>query len=114
VGKAKELDETGPHVCTEINVFELMYGIHRSKRVDRQKRVAQAKRLFSRLITLPLNHESALKAGELLGELARRGKEVSTLDGLTASITLVHGCREIVTKNVEHFEAIPGIRVETY
>jgi predicted nucleic acid-binding protein len=114
VEKARELDETGLHATTEINVFELVYGVHRSKRADRGRRLAQAKRLFVRLITLSLDHKAALKAGEILGELARDGKEVSTFDGLTAAIALVHGCDAVVTRNVEHFKIIPGIRVETY
>lgn len=114
IKKARGLDEAGPSATTEINVFELVYGIHRSKRIDRQRRLAHVQRLFSRLVTLPLNHEAALKAGEILGRLAREGKEVSTFDGLTASIALVHGCNVVVTRDVEGFQNIPRIRVETY
>ena len=113
VKKASGLDEVGPNATTEINVFELVYGIHRGKLTARRVRLAKAERLFSRLITLPLNHEAALKAGEVLGVLAREGKEVSVLDGLAASIALVHGCEAIVTRNVEHFKNMP-IQIETY
>lgn len=113
VKKATGLDEVGPSATTEINVFELVYGIHRGKLTARRARLAQAERLFSGLITLPLNHEAALKASEVLGVLAREGKEVSVLDGLAASIALVHGCEAIVTRNVEHFKNMP-IQIETY
>ena len=113
VQKAKELDEKGPCATTEINVFELTYGIHRSRHVNRRLRLEQVGRLFGRLITLPLNHDAALRAGESLGKLARDGKETSTLDGLVASIAVMHGCDAIVTRNVRHFEML-GIRVETY
>jgi predicted nucleic acid-binding protein len=113
IRKAKELDEKGPSATTEINVFELTYGIHRSKHTNRRLRVEQVSRLFSRLITLPLNHDAALRAGEALGKLTKEGKEASTLDGLVASIAIAHGCDAIVTRNVKHFVML-GIRVETY
>ncbi len=113
VKKARELDEAGPSATTEVNVFELVYGVHRGKLADRRARLAQLERLLSRLITLPLNHEAALKAGEVLGKLAREGKEVSTLDGLAASIALTHGCEAIVTRDVGHFKNMP-IQIEIY
>jgi predicted nucleic acid-binding protein len=113
VKKARELDEAGPSATTEVNVFELVYGVHRGKLADRRARLAQLERLFSRLITLPLNHEAALKAGEVLGVLAREGKEVSVLDGLAALIALVHGCEAIVTRNVERFKNMP-VQIEIY
>ena len=113
VKKARGLDEAGPNATTEVNVFELVYGIHRGKLAGRRARLAQAERLFSRLITLPLNHETALKAGEVLGKLAGEGKEVSVLDGLVASIALTHGCEAIVTRTVEHFKNMP-IQIEIY
>ncbi|MCS4542457.1 MAG: PIN domain-containing protein [Euryarchaeota archaeon] len=112
--KAKELDETGRTVTTEINVFELVYGIYRSKRLDQGLRLSQAERLFSRLTVFPLDHAAALKAGEILGKLAREGKEVSTLDGLTAAIALTRGCSIVISRNIEHFSSIPGVQVETY
>ena len=111
--KASGLDEVGLNATTEINVFELAYGIHRGKLASRRARLAQLERLLSRLITLPLNHEAALKAGEVLGKLAGDGKEVSVLDGLVASIALTHGCEAIVTRNVEHFKNMP-IQIEIY
>jgi hypothetical protein len=74
VKKARELDEAGPNATTEVNVFELVYGIHRGKLADRRARLVQLERLFSRLITLPLNHEAALKAGKVLGKLVRGGQ----------------------------------------
>ena len=114
VAKSKELDEVGPNATTAVNVFELVYGVYRSKRVDRSRRMTQARRLFSRLLVLPLNHDASLKAGEVLGELAREGKEVSALDGLTACIALAHGCKTVVTRNIRDFRQIPEIQIETY
>lgn len=114
VKKAGELDEAGPHATTSINVFELVYGIYRSKRVDRRAKAAQAQRLFNRLVVLFLNYDAASRAGVTLGELARKGKEISALDGLTACIALAHGCKVVVTRNVRDFQPIPEVQVETY
>lgn len=114
VRKARELEEVGFNATTEINVFELVYGIHRSKLGDRKARLAQAEQLFSRLVTFPLNHEAALNAGKILGKLSREGKEASPRDGMIASVAITHGCNVIVTRNTKHFVSIPGIQVEVY
>lgn len=113
VEKSKELDEIGFHATTSINAFEVLYGVYRSKLADRT-RVLQVQRLLGRLLVLPLNYQAALKAGEILGGLAKRGKEISAFDGLVACIALAHGCKIIVTRNARDFEEIPGIEVETY
>ena len=94
--KAKELDETGGAFTTEINVFELVYGIYRSKGLDQKLRLSQTEKLFSRLMVFPSNHAAALKGGEILGKLAKEGKELNILDGLTAAIALTHGCFTII------------------
>jgi predicted nucleic acid-binding protein len=39
VEKAEELDEFGETITTEINVFELVFGIQRSKSVNHKKRL---------------------------------------------------------------------------
>ena len=114
VEKAKELDEFEVTITTEINVFELVFGIHRSKSINHKKRLKEAEMLFSRLNIFPFDHASAIKAGAILGELVKKGMEIDSLDGMVAAIALTHGCNVIVTRNVKHFERIEGIAAEGY
>jgi predicted nucleic acid-binding protein len=114
VEKAEELDEFGETVTTEINVFEVVFGIYLSRSVNRKKRLKEVEMLFDRLNIFPFDHASAIKAGEILGELVRKGMGIDSLDGMVAAIALTQGCNVIVTRNVKHFERIEGIEVEEY
>lgn len=113
VEKAKELDEVGA-ITTEVNVFELVFGIYRVKKMNHKKRLEEAEKLFSRLTILPLDRKAAVKAGELLGKLCSEGREIDVPDGMTAAISLVNGCDIMVTRNTEHFSRIPKVKVESY
>ena len=114
VEKAKELDELGVAVTTEINVFEIAFGIYQSKSVNLKKRLKEAEMLFSCLNVFPFDHGSAIKAGAILGKLVREGRGIDVMDGMIAAIALTQGCNVIVTRNVRHFERIEGITVEEY
>lgn len=113
VAMAKKLNESGA-VTTEVNVFELVFGIYRSRKLNHKKRLEEAEKLFSRLTIFPLDHKAALKAGEILGRLCSEGREIDVPDGMTAAISLVNGCSVIVTRNAEHFGRIPQVKVEGY
>lgn len=113
VNKAKELDESGA-LTTEVNVFELVFGIYRIKHLNHKKHLEEAEKLFNRLVIFPLDHKSAVKAGEILGKLRSEGREIDIPDGMTAAISLANGCNVMVTRNAEHFRRIPQIKVEGY
>lgn len=71
-------------------------------------------KIFSRLDIFPLDHSSALLAGEILGKSTREGKTIDALDTMIAAIAISHGCNVIVTRNISHFDRIKGIDVESY
>jgi len=114
VALSKKLDELGGAVTTEINVFELLYGIYKSKKKIRNKRILQAEILFSRLAIFPLDHLSALKGAKVLGDLSQQGQVINVLDALIAGILLANRCETIITRNVTDFQRVPGLRVESY
>lgn len=114
VSQAESLDDEGGAATTEINAFEVFYGITASSRALSKVRLAQAEALLSRLEVFPLDHTSALTAATLLGRLARQGQSVNVMDGLVAGILLSRHCSTIVTRNVKDFSRIPGMRPETY
>jgi tRNA(fMet)-specific endonuclease VapC len=60
--------------------------------------------------SLPLTRKAGLQAGALLGELRRDGAAIDVRDAMQAGICLEAGAT-LVTRNVSHFERIPGLRV---
>ncbi len=112
--KARKLDEEGGAATTEINVFEIVYGIYSSQMGVQKTKMARAEALLSRLEIFPLNHLSALTAAKILGKLTREGQMINVMDGLIAGILLAHRCKTIVTRNVKDFSRVPGILPERY
>ena len=114
VEKAEEIDEAGGAATTAINLFEITYGIYRSKHLDYARRLSEVERLFSRMDIFPLDVRASVEAGKILGTLSREGRIIDVLDGMIGAIALVHGCDTIVTRDVDHFNRIPNLNVETY
>ena len=48
VEKSEEFDEAGGAATTAVNLFEITYGIYRSRHIDREHRLSEVERLFSR------------------------------------------------------------------
>lgn len=59
---------------------------------------------------LTLTRKAGLRAGALLGELRRRGEAIDVRDAMQAGICLESGAI-LVTRNVSHFERVPGLRL---
>ena len=114
VEKSEEFDEAGGAATTAVNLFEITYGIHRSRHIDREQRLSEVERLFSRMDIFPLDSKAAVEAGKILGNLSRKGKINDVLDGMIGAIAVVNGCDSIATRNVDHFNKIPDLNVETY
>ena len=114
VEKAEEFDEAGGAATTAVNLFEISYGIYRSRHIDRERRLSEVERLFSRMDVFPLDARAAVEAGRILGALSREGEMIDVLDGMIGAIAVVNGCDTIVTRNVDHFNRIPALKVETY
>ena len=113
VEKARELDGEGGAATTVVNVFEVSYGVYRSMS-DVDRRLEEARRVFSNLDVLPLDSRAAVKAAEIAATLDREGRGVDPFDALVAGIALVNGAERIVTRNVAHFERMPGLIVEEH
>jgi len=107
------LDDEGV-VTTEVNVFETLLGIYFNEGLKLQRRLEKARALFENLIVLPLEREGADRAARLAAQLAREGRTIGTGDALVAGILLNRGINTLVTRDVEHFGRIRGLKVETY
>ena len=114
VKKAREIDEVGGAATTAINVFEITYGISRSRYLDFDRRLSEVEKLLSRVDIFSLDLRTAILAGKILGSLSKEGKIIDVFDGMIGAIALANGCDTIVTRNVDHFKRIPDLHVETY
>lgn len=59
---------------------------------------------------LTLTRKAGLRGGALLGELRRIGEAIDLRDAMQAAICLEAGAT-LVTRNVSHFERVPGLKV---
>ena len=116
--KAKQkigmLEQAGVELySTQINLFEIIQGIYSFAKAPDQE-IASLEVLLERLKVLDLTYFGAYHAGRLSGTLKKKGLTVSSSDLLIAGIGLANNISTIVTKNVDDFSKIPGIKVETY
>ena len=88
---------------TAVTAFELALG-----RSYREKPRPVHVLLSAPLLTL--TRKAALRGGELLGELRRAGEAIDVRDAMQAGICLETGAT-LVTRNVSHFERVPGLRL---
>jgi predicted nucleic acid-binding protein len=70
-------------------------------------------RLCSALSLRPADDALAPIYGRLLAHLQKAGKSIATMDLLIAAAALVDGA-PIVTRNLDHFQRVPGLEVRTY
>ena len=93
-----------------ITVAELSVGAHKSSRVDALEKTLK---LLSLVSIVDLNREIAIEGGRIYAELSKRGEEIELNDCLIAASSLSLGISEVVTRDVEHFNRIEGIRAVT-
>lgn len=92
-------------------VVELISGANlKQNKEDETNRIKQ---FLATIIVLPLDEQSAIKAGEIEAELERSGEIIETEDIMIAAITLQNE-ETLVTRNVKHFRRIEGLNLEEY
>lgn len=90
---------------------ELYYGAFNSRRVE--ENIARIEKFAQDLTVLGDSQETARIFGRIKAALRKAGKPSQDFDLLIASVALASDCT-LVTGNVKHFEAIPGLRLETW
>jgi tRNA(fMet)-specific endonuclease VapC len=98
---------------TEINVFELVTGAHAGER-NTKEHLERVFAMLSRMIILPLDRKATMKAGQIAGELLRKGARIEETDCFIAGIALSNGITEILTKNLKHYKRIKEIQAVCY
>jgi tRNA(fMet)-specific endonuclease VapC len=94
-----------------VTVVELTHGIYRAQTdAHRQRRLTFTEQVYRTVAVYPLNTEVARLAGRIHGEQMGNGVSIDFPD-LLIGTTALHLGFDVVTLNVRHFQAIPGLRV---
>jgi tRNA(fMet)-specific endonuclease VapC len=109
----KQVFAEGSVVClSTVVLHELWYGVARSARRDFNTERVQMF-LAGPLEILSFDHADARAAGELRGELDRRGAQIGAYDALIAGQAVRRGIT-LVTANAREFERIEGLLWEDW
>ncbi|MBI2671825.1 PIN domain-containing protein [Candidatus Woesearchaeota archaeon] len=112
VDKLKEIKSKGDtQTTTALSIFELFTGLAISKKPAEEKN-----KIISALegqIVIPLEKESAAKAGEIDGTLIKEGNAIGLIDSMIAGIALIKK-EKVLTRNAKDFSKVKGLEIETY
>jgi tRNA(fMet)-specific endonuclease VapC len=94
---------------TAVNVAELYFGAYRAS--NEAAALSDADTLLETFSILNLDHKAARKYGELGKEL--KSNMIELRDLFVASIAITNG-QTLLTRNIKHFERVPGLTWETW
>jgi predicted nucleic acid-binding protein len=98
--------------ASEVTRFELRFGA--ALRADASVFWARVARDVLPLVTwLPVDAAVSSRAGDIAAAQRRAGRPAGSLDPLIAATALVGGL-PLVTRNVQHFDQVPGLRVQNW
>lgn len=100
-----------PLRLSSMTQFELFHSIERVENPKERRRTIEAV-LDSKPI-YPADETVMKKAGRIDGRLRANGRAIGIGDAIIAATALVHE-EPVLTENVEHFERVDGIEVESY
>lgn len=112
IEKAKELETSRNAILvSSATVFELHTGVARCDRPDREKEkvmeVIESKRI------VPADKRIMKKAGNIHGELVRKGNRIGSFDCIIGATAIVEE-EALLTRNVEDFKRISDIDIKEY
>lgn len=109
--RERELDEEGVGVVTAISVMELWEGIHLADATETEHDAVE--RLLSGIHHADFDRPAAMWAGETNATLSRQGQVVQVEDVMIGAVASERD-EPVLTRNVEDFERLPGVSVESY
>ena len=96
---------------TSINAAELYFGANLSNR--KKENLNAVESLLSKLKIFPFTQDSGKIYGELRTDLQKKGEIINELDLFIAAIVIDNDLK-LITKNVNHFEKIHKLKVESW
>ena len=98
-------------LLSSITVMELEHGWHRARTpqaADQRRRYLDE--VFAILPVEPFTREMGVLAAKIDAEMKKEGLVIATAD-LLIGITALHYGYAVGTRNVRHFNMIPGLRI---
>ena len=110
VKQIKEIETSGNILSTTtINAFELYYGAEKTENRERNKEAVR--KLLKRLLIYDFTEKASEKAGEIAANLEAEGKTIEFRDILIGATALINEST-IFTKDTNHFERIPDLKLQ--
>lgn len=101
-----------------ITVYEMNIGFERTKRKISEQRYKQLYKNWLEFISsmeiFSLGFKEAEKAAELYDNLESQGQRIDDNDILIAGIMLTNGIKQLITRNIKHYERIQEIEIISY
>ncbi len=108
----KKLEKEGLKLATTtINTFELINGVYLSSRQEENLRLVED--ILKNLDIILFDLSASRVAGKLSSYFSKKGMMPNMMDTLIAAVCLLHN-ESIITKNLKHFQQVPGLTVETW
>ena|SRR3989338_2527124 len=108
----KVADCREPMFTSQLNMYEIIKGIF-LKNVTSSK-IPEIMEIFNTIKVIPFDDNALIKSAEIFSDLTKKGLDVHNFDCMAAGCALSRGVNVIVTRNVEHFKRIKGLKVEPY
>jgi predicted nucleic acid-binding protein len=109
-----EIQDIVPDAQLGISVISVLELAHGESRAESAARATARERFLSQLMSsleiYPVTPEIARRAGRLDGELAKTGSNIAFPDLIIGVSALELGF-SVVTRNLRHFQKIPGLTV---
>ena len=101
-------------VCTsQINVFEIFFGIFQKSKTD-EKEINFAEDFFDSITVFPFDEKCGRISAKIFSSLIKEGKTIDQNDCFIGAIMLKNRIDNIVTGNTKHFSRIKGIKAVAY
>ncbi|ELY95325.1 nucleic acid-binding protein [Natrialba chahannaoensis JCM 10990] len=100
-----------PLRVSAVSQFELYHSIERV--TDASTRRRQIENVLETKTVYPADSAVMKKAGRIDGRLAADGRAIGIGDTIIGATALIHE-EPVLTRNVDHFERIDGLDIESY
>jgi predicted nucleic acid-binding protein len=108
--QSRRLSADEDRAISVITVSELLHGVHSAKGAVRVRRRAFVEHILADMQAIPITELVARVHADIWTDLADRGQPIGAHDLWIAATALAHGLG-VATRNTEHFDRVPGLRV---
>lgn len=110
--QARTIEASGsPRRVPHVVLYDLYVGVGKGPRDERNR--ARIEEVVQSLVLEPTTTSIVRRAGELEGSLQREDGGVGAVDAIVGATARSYG-EPVVTDDVQHFERMDGVEVQTY